>query len=156
MAAAVLGSLSPDIDAALMPFGWDRYLRVHEVGTHTIAGTLACALVAAAVVYFFARPTRYAALALSAWIGAASHVLLDVLSGARLRPAWPFVDTVVSVPLVAMADPWLLALCVAGPVALWVAGRSRERRAGVAVLAAIAVFLARKGGAGHPRLLELQ
>ena len=39
VAAAVLGSLSPDIDAVFMPFGWDRYLRVHEVGTHTVEGT---------------------------------------------------------------------------------------------------------------------
>ena len=68
-----------------MPFGWDRYLRVHEVGTHTIVGTLACALLTAAAVYVFARPTRYSVLALSAWIGAASHVLLDLLSSARLR-----------------------------------------------------------------------
>ena len=30
-AAAVLAALSPDIDAALMPFGWDRYLRAHEI-----------------------------------------------------------------------------------------------------------------------------
>ena len=131
-----------------MPLGWDRYLRVHEVGTHTIAGTLACALVTAAAVHVFARPTRYSWLALSAWIGAASHVLLDLLSSARLRPGWPFVDTVVSVPLVAMADPWLLALCVAGPVALWVAGRSRGRRAGVAVLAVMAVFLLAKAALG--------
>ena len=77
---------------------------------------------------------------LSAWIGAASHVLLDVVSSARLRPGWPLVDTVVSVPIVAMADPWLLALCVAGPVALWIAGRSRRRNACAAALAVIAVF----------------
>jgi membrane-bound metal-dependent hydrolase YbcI (DUF457 family) len=146
--AAVLGSLSPDLDAALMPFGWDRYLRVHEIGTHTIAGTLACALVTAAVIHVLARPTRYSSLALSAWIGAASHVLLDVLSGARLRPGWPFVEMVVSVPLVAMADPWLLALCVAGPVALRVAWRSRGRQAGVAVLAVMAVFLLAKAALG--------
>lgn len=102
----------------------------------------------AAVVRLFGRPTRYSSLALSAWIGAASHVLLDVLSGARLRPGWPLVDTVVSVSLVAMADPWLLALCVAGPAALLVAGRSRERIAGVAALAAIAVFLLAKAALG--------
>jgi membrane-bound metal-dependent hydrolase YbcI (DUF457 family) len=146
--AVVLGSLSPDIDAALMPFGWDRYLRVHEVGTHTIAGALACALVTAVAVHFFARQTRYAWLALSAGIGAASHVLLDLLSSAQLRPGWPFVDTVVSVPLVAMADPWLLALCVCGPVALWGAGRAGGRHAGVAVFAVLAVFLLAKAVLG--------
>jgi membrane-bound metal-dependent hydrolase YbcI (DUF457 family) len=148
VAAAVLGSLSPDLDAVLMPMGWDRYLRAHEVGTHTIAGTLACALVTAAAVHVFARPDRYTPLVLSAWIGAASHLLLDLLSSARLRPGWPFDDTVVSVSLVAMADPWLLALCVAGPVALRVAGRPRERLACAAVLAVMAVFLLTKATLG--------
>jgi membrane-bound metal-dependent hydrolase YbcI (DUF457 family) len=146
--AAVLGSLSPDLDAAIMPFGWDRYLRVHEVGTHTIAGSLACALVTAAVVHAFARQSTYSWLALSAWIGAASHILLDLVSSARLRPGWPFVDTAVSLPLVAMADPWLLTLCVCGPVAIWVAGRSRVRQSGVVVLAAIAVFFLAKATLG--------
>jgi membrane-bound metal-dependent hydrolase YbcI (DUF457 family) len=148
VAAAVLGSLCPDLDAALMPFGWDRYLRVHEVGTHTIAGALTCALVTAGVVRAFARQTRYAWLALSAGLGTASHLLLDLLSSARLRPAWPFVDTAVSVPLVAMADPWLFSICVCGPVALWGAGRSRGRHAGVAVLAVMAVFLVSKASLG--------
>ena len=73
-------------------------------------------------------------------------MLLDVVS--RPLPGWPFVDTVVSVPLVAMADPWLLALCVVGPVGLWVAGRSRRRHAGVAVLAVMAVFLLAKAALG--------
>ena len=113
MAAAMLGALSPDIDSILMPFGWDRYLRVHEIGTHTIVGTLACALLTAAVVRMSTR-SRYAPLVLAAWLGAASHVLLDLLSSARLRPGWPLVDTVASLPVVAMADPWLLTLCVAG------------------------------------------
>ena len=146
--AAVLGSLCPDLDAALMPFGWDRYLRVHEVGTHTICGALTCALVTAGVVRVFARQTRYSWLALSAGIGAASHLLLDLFSSARLRPGWPFVDTAVSLPLVAMADPWLLLLCVCGPVALWGAGRSRGRHVGVAVLAVTAVFLLAKAALG--------
>ena len=66
VAAAVLGALSPDIDSIVMPFGWDRYLRVHEIGTHTILGTVACGLLTAAVVRGFAR-SKYATLAAAAW-----------------------------------------------------------------------------------------
>jgi membrane-bound metal-dependent hydrolase YbcI (DUF457 family) len=146
--AAVLGSFSPDVDAVLMPFGWDRYLRVHEVGTHTIAGTLACALLTAAVVHVFARGTSYATLALAAWVGAASHVFLDLVSSARLRPLWPFADTVVSVPLVAMADPWLLVLLVAGAAGFWIRGPARRPRAGVWALGVTAVFLLAKAALG--------
>jgi membrane-bound metal-dependent hydrolase YbcI (DUF457 family) len=144
IAAAVLGALSPDLDAILMPFGWDRYLRVHEVGTHTIVGTLACAALTAAVVRAVTR-ARYVPLLLAAWLGAASHVLLDLLSSARLRPGWPVVDTVVSLPVVAMADPWLLTLCVAGAVA----ARFRPTPSASRVMVgAIATFALAKACAG--------
>ena len=153
--AAALGSLAPDLDAALMPFGWDRYLRAHEVGTHTIVGTLACAPVTAAAVRFFSRPGSYWRLTLSAWIGAASHVLLDLVSGARLRPGWPLIDTAVSVPLVAMADPWLLALLRRRTGRASGSGGSRGRRAARAALVGDGRLSPRKGGARTHRVLEL-
>jgi membrane-bound metal-dependent hydrolase YbcI (DUF457 family) len=145
--AAVVGALSPDLDAIVMPFGWDRYLRIHEIGTHTIVGTLGCALLVAAVVRTFARGSPYLPLTAAAWIGAASHILLDLLSSARLKPAWPLVDAVVSLPAVAMADPYLLALCVAGPVSIWLTRERQECSARMAV-SLIAVFLLAKGVLG--------
>lgn len=155
--AAILGSLSPDIDCVLMPLGWDIYLRAHEVGTHSAAGALLCGLLTAAVVRAFARERAYRELAAAALTGAASHVALDVVASARVRPAWPASDAVASLPLVAMADPWLFALCVIGPIALWrarSAGRGAqgaapdERRAARLALAAAAIFLTVKGGLG--------
>jgi membrane-bound metal-dependent hydrolase YbcI (DUF457 family) len=127
-AAAMLGALSPDLDALIMPFGWDRYLRVHEVGTHTIVGTVGCAILTAAVVRAFARASGFRSLLVFAWIGAASHVLLDLLSSARLRPVWPLADLVVTLPVVAMADPWLLALCLSGAIAAEGTRRARRRQ----------------------------
>jgi membrane-bound metal-dependent hydrolase YbcI (DUF457 family) len=145
--AAVLGALSPDLDSVVMPFGWDRYLRIHEIGTHTLVGTVACAMVVATIVRAFARGSRYRSLMAAAWVGAASHVLLDLLSSARAKLAWPLIDAVVSLPAVAMADPYLLALCVAGPVAIW---RRRERQDASArvVLTLLAMFLLAKGALG--------
>jgi inner membrane protein len=147
VAAAVLGTLAPDLDALFMPFGWDVYLRVHEIGTHSLPGNAACALLTAAVVRLFARNTSLAMLFASAWIGAISHLLLDLLSGARLRPGWPAIDTVVSLPIVAMADPWLLAICVAGPVSLWV-WRDNPGRTGRIALGATLAFLLVKSVVG--------
>jgi membrane-bound metal-dependent hydrolase YbcI (DUF457 family) len=161
-AAAVLGSLSPDVDCVLMPFGWDIYLRAHEIGTHSIAGALVCGVLTAAVVRAFARRSLYRELAAAASIGAASHIALDLVASARLRPAWPALDAVASVPLVAMADPWLLVLCVMGPVVLWQVrrrdgsatttavahGRRSEQRAARIVVGLIAIFLTVKGGLG--------
>jgi len=160
LVAAVLGSLSPDLDFVLMPFGWDIYLRAHEVFTHTVVGTLCCALATGAAVRLFARRSHYRRLVLAAWLGASSHVFLDLVSGARLRPAWPVIDAVASLPLVAMADPWLLLLCLAGPVGLiserWRRNRGAheaepapaDKRVALASLAAIGIFLLVKAGLG--------
>ena len=38
-AAVALGALAPDIDAIAIWKGWDVYLRVHEIGTHSIVGS---------------------------------------------------------------------------------------------------------------------
>jgi membrane-bound metal-dependent hydrolase YbcI (DUF457 family) len=143
--ATVLGALSPDIDAALMPFGWDRYLRVHEIATHTIVGSIGCGLATAGLVWFFIR-TRYGTLALCASLAALSHVLLDLLSSARLKPGWPLVDGIVSLPVVAMADPWLLTLCIVGALLIRVS-RDGPRAASIG-LGLIAAFLAAKATLG--------
>jgi membrane-bound metal-dependent hydrolase YbcI (DUF457 family)/diadenosine tetraphosphatase ApaH/serine/threonine PP2A family protein phosphatase len=147
VAAGVLGTLSPDLDAIFMPFGWDVYLRVHEIGTHSLPGNALCALLTAAVVRLFAPHTPYVVLFASAWIGALSHIALDLLSSARLRPGWPFADTVVSLPAVAMADPWLFVLCVSGPLALWL-WSSAPTRAARTTIALTALFLIAKGLVG--------
>jgi inner membrane protein len=148
IAATVLGSLAPDIDVVLMPFGWDRYLRFHESGTHTILGTLACAFLVGGVVRIFRSNSRYVALTLLAWMGALSHVVLDLVSSARHRIGWPFIDTVVSFPAVAMADPWLLGICAAGAATVIALRASPSQRTATIVLAAIAAFLMVKAGLG--------
>jgi membrane-bound metal-dependent hydrolase YbcI (DUF457 family) len=142
-AAAIIGSLAPDVDLILAPAGWDVYLRAHQAGTHSIAGGLLVACASAAVVRALARESRYAPLAVAAAAGAMSHLALDVVSGARIRPAWPLVDTPVSVPLVAMADPWLVAIFVVGLVALW-PGRMRLRTVAPFVLGTAVGFLCLK------------
>ena len=144
VAAAVLfGALSPDLDAVVMPFGWDRYLRLHEIGTHSLPGTFLCAGLIAALVRWATPNAALSVLLLAAWTGAASHVLLDLLSSARIRVFWPVVDRQVSIPLVAMADPWLAGLLAASLPALWFAGAYR-RRIATAALCAVAAFLAVK------------
>jgi len=158
--AATLGALSPDIDSAVAFSGWDRYVRVHEIGTHSIFGALAMACLTAAVVKGVARlrdavgdarrvarrrnPAPFGVLLAAATAGAFSHLALDVASGARIRIAWPIVPRVVTLPLVAMADPWLIAICVVGLLALRRGGQPL-RTVSRAMIAAALVFLAIKG-----------
>src|SRR5438552_833373 len=163
-AAAILGALSPDVDAAAALSGWDRYVRVHEIGTHSILGALVMACLTAIVVKTVARfrggdPKRVALQPLlgAATAGAMSHIVLDVVSGARIRLGWPIVSPVATLPCVAMADPWLIGICIAGLLAL-TPGLSDVRSGGVegpgqlrlrtvsrAVLAGAIVLLGIKG-----------
>jgi hypothetical protein len=152
------GALVPDVDAALMPVGWDIYLRAHEVGTHSIAGSLPGAILVGLLVHYFAtrrhrvggsRITEEsrirrsaghpAAPIAAAWIGSLSHLLLDVLSGAAIQPGWPLIGGKISVPLSAMADPYAIAIFAGGGLAL-AARRRSERATAAGVLAATTAF----------------
>src|SRR3954467_3241433 len=89
--AAIVGALSPDVDIILAPAGWDIYLRAHQAGTHSIVGSLLVACAGACMVRLFARSSRFSPLAAATVAGAMSHLALDVVSGAQIRLAWPFV-----------------------------------------------------------------
>jgi membrane-bound metal-dependent hydrolase YbcI (DUF457 family) len=142
-AAACAGALAPDIDAVFVPAGWDVYLKVHELGTHTLIGI---APVALAVAYGVRGRTRAPILPLfqAAWLAAASHLLLDVISGARIQLGWPLLPGRALVPLVAMAEPWVIALLVLGIGALAVF-KYQIRRAAQCVLLIFALCLVVKG-----------
>jgi membrane-bound metal-dependent hydrolase YbcI (DUF457 family) len=115
--AACLGALAPDADAVFMPAGWDVYLRVHELGTHTLVGAVPLALAVA----FIARGrtgTPLLPLFQIALLAVISHLALDVTSGARILLGWPFLSDRTSLPLVAMAEPWMIVLLVLGLIAL--------------------------------------
>ena len=143
-AAAVLGALSPDIDSGLAFAGWDRYLRVHQVGTHSLPGALLMACCTAALVRLRSRDSSWPALLAAAGVGAVSHVALDMVSGAQIAIGWPMFHRRVSLPLVAMADPWLIGFCVLGLLALW-PGRMPMRTAARLVVMSVSLFLAFKG-----------
>jgi membrane-bound metal-dependent hydrolase YbcI (DUF457 family) len=141
-AAAVLGALSPDIDCVFMPVGWDIYLRVHSVGTHSLIGALAVAALTGGFVHLLVRSSAFALLT-AAVAGALSHLLLDVICGAPLQLLWPISTREFALPLVAMADPWLLGMLVFATVAF----TARRNTASDArrLVAAITLFLAAKG-----------
>ncbi len=142
--AAVLGALSPDVDIFLLPGGWDRYMTVHESGTHSVIGALVCAALAAALARAVWRRGRYDAMLASAVTGAVSHVWFDLFSGATIRLFWPLVDTRVSnLGAFAMADPWVALWCVTTAIMI-AAGRDRRVRTAAIFSAVLAIFVAVK------------
>ena len=143
VAACALGAIAPDADAIITLKGWDVYLRVHQIGTHTLIGSVVVASGVALLLHQLHRGSRYLPLVFAASVGALSHLLFDVFSGAIVKPGWPFFQGSLSVPLVAMADPWLIAICVTGAVALRLGRRNMATIAG-GVLVTIGSFLAIK------------
>jgi len=107
-------------------------------------GSLAVASGAAALVHLVKRSERYVPLMLASSTGALSHLAFDALSGGTLMAGWPLFQGRVHVPLVAMADPWLVAICIIGAVALWVGHRNITPIA-IGVLTTMGIFLAVKG-----------
>jgi membrane-bound metal-dependent hydrolase YbcI (DUF457 family) len=138
VAGCVIGSLAPDLDAVFMPIGWDIYLRRHQGGTHSLIGTVACAALTAAAVRLLSTRGRYKSIFLAAWAGALGHVLLDLISGADVRLFWPE-GPVMTLPLFAMADPWLGGVLLAGLIAL-LAGRGHSGRTAAIILIAVTML----------------
>lgn len=142
--AAVLGALSPDVDIFLLPYGWDRYMVVHEGGTHSVIGALVVASLAAALVRVVRQGGRYRWMLGAAITGAFSHVWFDIASGATIRLLWPLVDRSVSnLGAFAMSDPWVAVWCVtAAMVIAW--RRDTQVRYAVIFVAVLALFVAAK------------
>jgi membrane-bound metal-dependent hydrolase YbcI (DUF457 family) len=137
-AAAILGALSPDIDFVMMPAGWDIYLRAHAAGTHSLAGAIVTGLGSAVLIRVCARNSALPHLSRAAVIGAMTHLVGDIVSGARLQLAWPLMDHPLSLPLVAMGDPWTIGILVVGAWAMW---RQRQRLTRAARLTVLALTL---------------
>lgn len=140
---SVVSGLAPDLDAVMMPAGWDRYLRVHEAWTHSVPGGLLLAALLAAIAGRF-TPQRFRPLFGIASIGVCIHILLDVISGATIKPAWPLTHVRTAWGLVAMADP-LLAAPVAVALVVTLVSRRTVRQIAPVMFAAVAIVLAAKG-----------
>ena len=141
--AAVLGALSPDIDALLMPTGFDRYLAAHEVGSHAVVGVAVCAGLTAMVTRLV-RGGDYRQLYVAALVGASSHVAADLAAGATIRLGWPLVDARVgNLGTVAMGDPLIVTVCAVVALLLW-QQPSRRRGWALTLVAALAIGMAVK------------
>jgi membrane-bound metal-dependent hydrolase YbcI (DUF457 family) len=144
VSAAVLGALSPDVDVFLLPLGWDRYMVAHESGTHSLAGAVVCAALAAALTRVGIRDGRFSALFAVAVLGAASHIWFDLFSGATIRLLWPFADLRFSnLGAFAMADPWVASLSLTAALAIWWR-TGRRRQIAMVFAGALLLFTATK------------
>jgi len=156
-AALIVGSITPDADAILMPFGWDRYLVWHERGTHTLLGVALGAALLASLLRFVIQPllrrprTPWRLLWLASLAGCMSHLLLDAVCGGSLHPLWPLSDARLTFSLVAMADPLLAAPLLLFLIAALV-WRRRAFTLAIGVMIAMTAVLATKALSRHAAL----
>jgi membrane-bound metal-dependent hydrolase YbcI (DUF457 family) len=119
IAALVVGSILPDIDAPLAFYRFDLYLRAHAAGTHSLVGTAVGAVALALVLRALVRGSRSVSLFAASWVGTLGHVFWDVADGSHTRLLEPFSGAVFGWHLVALAEPIVVVLLGATVVAAW-------------------------------------
>jgi inner membrane protein len=118
----VLGANLPDIDWVTRLDSSATCLKYHRGITHSILGVTILGLLLAWTVSVLGRkakpkpgpPLADRWLLLSAWLGTASHLLLDFTNSYGVRPFLPFSGRWYSWDIMFIFDPLLLALLVVG------------------------------------------
>ena len=145
----------PDIDFLSRFWGSVTYLKYHRGYTHSILGVSLLALLLAGAIYFLGRnakpkpgpPPNLLWLLILAWIGTASHLLMDFTNSYGVRPFLPFSARWYAWDIMFIFDPLLLLLLCLGlglPTLLRLVseevGARRSRPAWGAVFSLCALF----------------
>ena len=112
----------PDIDIISRFWGSVAYLKYHRSLTHSILGVTLLAFLLAWTIYLLGRkskpksgpPLRLGWLLILAWIGTASHLLLDFTNSYGVRPFLPFSGRWYAWDIMFIFDPLLLVLLCLG------------------------------------------
>lgn len=118
----VLAANLPDVDIVSSAWGSVSYLKYHRGFTHSILGISVLAWGLAAIVYLLGRRAKaksgriisFRWLVAVAWIGTASHLLLDFTNSYGVRPFLPFSARWYAWDIMFITDPVLLALLCLG------------------------------------------
>jgi inner membrane protein len=166
----IVGANLPDVDLAARIWGSATYLKYHRGITHSILGVTVLALLLAWGVYALGRkqerksgpPLARGWLLLAAWLGTASHLLLDFTNSYGVRPLMPFSSRWYAWDIMFVFDPLLLGLLVLGlgvPAILRLASeevgaRSASLRRGAAFSLCMLVALWGLRDLAHRRVLS--
>jgi inner membrane protein len=118
----ILAANVPDVDCVSRLWGSATYLKYHRGITHSLLGVTVLALLLAWIVSFLGRKARPKPAPLPnqrwlfsvAWIGTASHLLMDFTNSYGVRPFLPFSGRWYAWDIMFIFDPLLLALLASG------------------------------------------
>ncbi len=123
--ALVIAGNIPDVDIVTAFVSSARYLQDHRGVTHSILGATLLAGMVAGGIYAWGRrapppqkkttpPLNLGWLAFCCWVGAASHVLLDLTNAYGVRLLEPFSGRWFAWDIVSIVDPLLLIILTVG------------------------------------------
>ena len=159
----------PDVDIASRLWGSVTYLKCHRGFTHSILGVSLLAFLLALTIYFLGGKVKpkpglrisFPWLLILAWIGTASHLLMDFTNSYGVRPFLPFSARWYAWDIMYIFDPLLLAFLCLGLGLPWLlrlvseeVGASKSRPAWGALFSLCAlVFLWGLRDVAHRRVL---
>ncbi len=172
--ALILAANVPDVDIVTSFFSSATYLKYHRGLTHSICGATVLAGVVTAAVTMLARraappkkknspPLDLRWLAAAAWLGAASHVVLDLTNSYGVRLLEPFSARWFAWDIMYIVDPLLLlilAVGLAAPLLFRViseevgARKPGFQKGAIVALAGMAALFSLRGFA-HARVIRL-
>jgi inner membrane protein len=113
----MLGAVAPDIDALAGLAGPEAYLEWRRSVTHSWLAAPVLAMAVVVVVRFF-RPLHWLSAWIAAWVGVASHILLDAVTLRGVAWLWPVSDRWFAMDWTVTGDPWpgvILSMAVIAP-----------------------------------------
>jgi len=118
----VIAANLPDIDIVSRYWGSTTYLKYHRGFTHSILGVSLLALLLGGTIYLLGRKlkaqpgpsTSLVWLLILAWIGTASHLLMDFTNSYGVRPFLPFNARWYAWDIMFIFDPMLLLVLALG------------------------------------------
>jgi len=162
--------LTADLDWLSRAGGPRAFLHGHRTVTHSLVGTVAIALALGGVFWLLgrkhpARPILLARAVIVCLVGAAAHLLLDLINSYGVKLLWPFRDKWYAWDLMDAVDPWVLLLLLLGLllpglfrlVTEEIGARPKARGAQRGAIIALALLVLYGGGRTmlHMRALEM-
>jgi inner membrane protein len=150
---AMLGAVAPDVDVLARFASPEAYLDWRRTVTHSWMVSPLLALAAASLARLF-RPVPWGNAWLAAWVGVASHILLDAVTLRGVSWLWPLSKSWYGADWTVTGDPWpgiILSLAAIAPfLSGLVSGEIGARRSpgigwAIAALLGVGVYLGFRG-----------